>query len=397
MERLRTWSYQQIKSVPKEFTRTLASSIRWNSRLIVITGARGVGKTTLMLQHIEKNIPLNEEVLYVAADDIFFTNNTLIDLADDFVKRGGKYLFVDEVHKYANWSTEIKSIYDNFKELQIVLSGSSTLEIKKGEADLSRRAIFYHLIGLSFREYIHFQYELELPSFSLNDIITNSKEISWEISNKIKPIKMFKEYLNFGYYPFFKEDKETYHKRIAQILSLILEVDIPSSFSIDYSAVAQIRKLIGLIAPMVPFKPNITKLSQQIGLSRETFIRYLQYLNKTDVLNLLYSQTKGVSSLNKPEKVYLHNPNLAFAIADHNINVGNLRETFFFNQVGTLHSITYPSLGDFFVDDKYTFEVGGKSKTMKQIEGIKNSYIASDEIEISVGEKIPLWLFGFLY
>ena len=397
MERLRTWSYQQIKSVPTGFYREIAATINWNSRLIIITGARGVGKTTLMLQHIEKNIPIIDQVLYVSADDIFFSNHTIIDLADDFVKQGGKYLFVDEIHKYPKWSSEIKSIYDNYKNLQLVLSGSSTLEIKKGAADFSRRAIFYHLHGLSLREYIHFQYGINLPSINLSAILSDSREISWEISQQIKPIKAFQEYLKFGYYPFFKEDIETYHKRIAQISSLILEVDIPSSFHVDYEAIVQIRKLIGLIAPMVPFKPNISKLSQQIGLSRESMIKYLQYLNKTDVVSLLYSNTKGISNLNKPEKIYLNNPNLIFAIGNQNVNIGNLRETFFFNQVGSLHEVSYPSQGDFFVDNNYTFEVGGRGKNSRHIENIANSYIASDDLEIAIDKKIPLWLFGFLY
>jgi len=396
MERLLIWSSKNINRVSSKFERYLSKNISWNNRLIILVGSRGVGKTTLMLQYLKKNHHKNEESLYLSLDDIYFTNNSIVDLVDEFSKRGGKYLFLDEIQKYKNWSIEIKNIYDNYPEIQLVLSGSSTIEILKSEGDLSRRALFYKLNGLSFREYLNFNFGYNFKTYSLDEILKNHLQISIEISEKIKPIKEFEEYYKFGYYPFFKEDLQTYHKRIGQILNTVIEVDIPTVYSVDFTAVQNMKKLLGLIAEMVPFKPNVKKLSEQIGISRESLIKYLKYLEKADIIHLLYSENKGITFLNKPEKIYLNNPNISFALSN-DVNIGNLRETFFINQLNFNHKMRFTESGDFLVDDKFTFEIGGKNKTSKQIQNIENSWIVADNIEISAVNKIPLWLFGFIY
>lgn len=398
MEKLLIWSIRKIRSVETGFKRYLYHNVQWNNRLVIITGARGVGKTTLLLQYIKDNYPLNEETLYVSLDDLYFATNTVVELAEAFSARGGKYLFLDEVHKYPNWSREVKIIYDNFPDLKLVLTGSSTLEITKGEGDLSRRGLFYHLYGLSFREFLQIKYNETFPVLSLQDILGSALVLSLEITERIKPIKYFEEYLVHGYYPFFVEDVQTYTKKLSQTINYIIETDINAISNIDYNAIINLKKLLSIIATLVPFKPNIQKLSQQIGVSRETLVKYLNLLQKADIVQLLYSNTKGVSLLNKPEKIYLHNPNLMFALSQPEVlNTGTLRETFFINQLSLAHQLTYPAKGDFLVDSTYTFEIGGAGKDASQIKGIENAWIVADHIEISVGKKIPLWLFGFVY
>jgi len=396
MERLRTWSYQNINRIGTGFKRYLQDIIKWDNRLIILVGARGVGKTTLMLQHIKENLPLNEEVIYVSLDDIFFAKNSLIEFAEEFAKRGGKHLFLDEVQKYKDWAREVKAIYDNYPDIKLVLSGSSAIELLQSEGDLSRRALYYTLNGLSFREYLNYQYDHNLVPYSLNALVENHLQLSLEISGILKPIKAFEEYTKLGYYPYYKEDIDNYHRRLAQTINTVLEVDIPSVFSVDGGAVYKMKKLIALIAEMVPFKPNIKKLSQQVGISRDSLIRYLKYLEKANIIHLLYSTTKGISLLNKPEKIYLNNPNIGFALSSSS-NTGSLRETFFINQLSLDHEVKFSGVGDFIVDDQFTFEIGGANKSKKQLEGIENGWVVADNMEISVGNKIPLWLFGFVY
>jgi hypothetical protein len=301
------------------------------------------------------------------------------------------------VQKYPNWSKEIKSIYDNYPELQITISGSSAIEILKGEGDLSRRALIYQLHGLSLREFAEMKYQQKFDTISLDQIINNATSISISISNEIKPIKLFEEYLSHGYYPFSINDETNFAQRMMQVINVVLETDIPSVNNIDYNAVLKMKKLLGIIAESVPFKPNVTKLAVQLSLSRETLLKYFTLLAKADVISTLYSNTKGISALNKPEKIYLQNPNLAHLLSSQNANTGNIRETFFLNQLQINHQVEYPVKGDFLVDKKYTFEVGGKNKSTLQIKEISNAYIAADNIEIAVGNKIPLWMFGFMY
>lgn len=396
MDRLRKWFYANILRVDTSFKRYIWDEINWDSRLIIITGARGVGKTTLLLQYIQTNLPINEETLYVSLDDIYFSKTNLIDFTEQFIREGGKYLFIDEAQKYQAWSKEIKNIYDNFPDLKIVISGSSSIELLKSEGDLSRRALYYNLHGLSFREYLNFAYKLDLTPYKLDDLLRNSLKITQEVRTLTKIYPAFNEYLEYGYYPFYKEDVVNFHKRLQQVINIVLELDIKDNFQIDANSTHLIKKLMAEIAAMVPFKPNIKRLSEKIGITRDTLVRYLQLLDKADLISLVYSQTKGVSILNKPEKILLNNSNLAFALNDQ-INKGSLRESYFVNQLKQKHKVRYAEQGDFIIDGNQTFEVGGKSKTKKQIATIEKAWIAADDMEFAMGNKIPLWLFGFLY
>lgn len=398
MDKLFQYSTSRIDSINTDFKRYLWNKIDWSNRLIAITGARGVGKTTLLLQYIKEKLDANpDEVIYVNLDDLYFSKNTIVDFANEFVKRGGKYLFLDEVHKYNNLSQEIKNIYDYFNELKIVITGSSALDIFKGNADLSRRAIMYKMQGLSFREYIALKYKYPFPVLTLEQILTNPANYISKILTEIKPIKLFEAYLKTGYYPFFLEDEQNFHIRLKQTVNHVLESDLPSVEKIDFSSVHNLRKLLSILTEIVPFKPNILKLSKQVDVSRETLIKYLYLLSRADLLMLLQTGTFGISKMNKPEKVYLNNTNLAYALSDTQVNKGTLRETFFYNQVSEGNNVFYSAKSDFFVNNKYTFEIGGKNKTRKQISNIDNAFIAADNIEYAQGNKIPLWLFGFLY
>jgi uncharacterized protein len=398
MDKLFQYSASRINSVDTSFKRFLWNKINWNNRLIAITGARGVGKTTLLLQYIREQLnTAPDEVIYVNLDDLYFSRNTLVDFAADFVRKGGKYLFLDEIHKYKNWSQEIKNSYDYFSDLNIVLTGSSALDIYKGKADLSRRAILYQMPGLSFREFIELKYEIQFPAYELNDLLINASAIIPPILDKIKPAKLFQEYLQSGYYPFFMDGEPEFQTRLKQTLNQVIDSDLPSVENIDFTAVHYLKKLISILSEIVPYKPNIVKLSQQVGVSRETLIRYLYLLANADLLILLQPATQGISKMNKPEKVYLNNPNLVYTLANNQWNLGTIRETFFANQIQVLHSVTSSAQGDFLVDNKYTFEIGGKNKSRKQITGIENAWIAADDIDYAHQNKIPLWLFGFLY
>ena len=398
MEKLFQFSASRIQAANLTFKRYMLERINWDNRLIGITGARGVGKTTMLLQYIKENLAnVPAEVIYVNMDDLYFSKNTIVDFADEFVKRGGKHLFIDEVHKYKMWSQEIKNCYDYFPELQIVFTGSSALDIHKGEADLSRRAILYSMQGMSFREFIELKYGHQFPAVQLEDILSKAPAYISTVLDKIKPIKLFEEYLQFGYYPFFTEGETEFSIRLKQTVNHVLDNDLPSVENIDFNAVHYLRKLIAILSEIVPYKPNIVKLSQQIGISRETLLRYLYLLEKADLLMLLKTDGFGINKMNKPEKVYLNNPNLIFTLTDSSINTGTSRETFFFNQLRVGHSVNWCEAGDFMIDGKTIFEIGGKSKTRKQIAGIENSFIAADNIEYAYQNKIPLWLFGFLY
>ncbi|MCF8233801.1 MAG: AAA family ATPase [Bacteroidales bacterium] len=398
MDKLIEYSRLRINSVNTDFKRYLWKEINWNNRLIAITGARGIGKTTLLLQYIKENLAQKPgEVIYVSMDDLYFSKNTLVDFADAFVKRGGKYLFLDEIHKYPNWSQEIKNIYDYFAELKIVITGSSALNIYKGKADLSRRAIMYNMQGMSFREFLELKYKLNFNHLELEEILSNAHEIIPQILDKTKPLKFFEEYLRFGYYPFFVEGEDDFNIRLKQTISHVLETDLPSVENIDYGAVHNIRKLLGILSEIVPYKPNVLSLSEKIGVSRASLLKYLNLLGNADLLMLLLSDTKGISRLNKPEKVYLNNPNLFHALSGGPINKGSIRETYFFNQLNQSHQVTSSRIADFTIDGRYTFEIGGKTKTRKQIKDSTNAFVAADNLEFAFENKIPLWLFGFLY
>jgi len=398
MERLYEVFDIKLRDTSLGFKRFIYDRIDWGNRLISILGARGTGKTTLVLQHIKEQFGApSKQVLYADVNHLFFSQHTLIDLADLFYKAGGKYLFLDEIHKYRNWSVEVKQIHDTYKGLHLVISGSSILEIMKGEADLSRRVVSYFLPGLSFREFLKLDKGLVFDNFSLDELLANHMQIAHSVSETIRPLEYFSNYLKYGYYPFFNEGKNSYPEKLLNTINLILEVDLPAVEKIDFNNIQKLKTLLSVIAGSVPFKPNTQKLADLIGSTRPTIIRFFSLLAKAQLLMLLQNATKGVRKLGKPDKIYLNNTNLMFALSPENPNKGTLRETFFFNQIKTGHTVELPKTGDFLVDDKYLFEVGGKTKTQKQIAGISNAWLVKDDIETGVGNVVPLWLFGFLY
>lgn len=387
----------KIQETSLDFIRGQMTDIAWEARLIGIKGARGVGKTTLILQYIKKNLPLNEETLYVSLDQIWFAEHKLIDLADNFVKKGGKYLFLDEVHKYPNWAQELKNIYDDYPQLKIVFTGSSLLEILNARADLSRRAIVYSMQGLSYREYLNLTLKENFPVYKLNEILSDHVKLAQDLNARVKPLQYFQNYLKSGYYPFFQEAPNLYFQRLEEVVSMILEIELPLLRKVDIAYVNKLKQLLHIIAQSVPFMPNISKLSERIGINRNTLISYLYFLQEAQVIRNLYKDAKGITKLQKPDKIFLENTNLYYAFSSNNANMGNLRETFFANQLSNAHLIEYTVQGDFKVAGTYTFEIGGSHKTSQQLKGIENSYVVADNIEYGTGNKIPLWLFGFLY
>ncbi|WP_308511252.1 AAA family ATPase [uncultured Treponema sp.] len=380
------------------FERELERKINWNARLISVRGSRGTGKTTLFLQHIKKTFSNNlNKVLYVNLDNIYFSNNTLVELAEKFASRGGTHLFIDEVHKYENWSKEIKNLYDDFPELHIAFTGSSLLEILNGRADLSRRTLVYELTGLSFREYLSLIKAHNFPIFTLEEILKNNEQISAEIASKIKPFEFFDDYLSFGYYPYFLEGKDDYFNRLNETLNMILEVELPMLRGLEIAYIPRIKKLLAVIGESAPFIPNITQLAAKIRISRQTLLIYLKYLEDAKLINQLYKKSRGLSVLEKPEKILMENTNLIELFNGENANTGSRRETFVLNQLLHSHKVDFSEESDFFVDSKYTFEVGGKNKKRKQIQEIPDSYIIADDIEFGTDRRIPIWLLGFMY
>lgn len=397
MEKLREKFYRKLNATSTDFVRSLMKEIVWEARLIGIKGARGVGKTTLMLQYIKLHLQTNESVLYVSLDDIWFADNKLSDFAERFVKEGGRFLFLDEVHKYPNWSQEIKNVYDDYPELKIVFTGSSLLEILNARADLSRRAVVYSLQGLSYREYLNLTRKKQLPVYTLPQLLQKHTSITQQINRQIKPLQYFNKYLTGGYYPFFNEIPELYHQRIEEVVNLILEIELPLVKKVDMAYVTKLKQLLQIIAESVPFVPNVSKLSERIGINRNTLITYLFFLQEAHLTRNVYKNATGITQLQKPDKLYLENTNLAFAFGKSDANNGNMRETFFANQVAYKHRLEYTEDGDFKIDRKYTFEIGGKNKDSRQIKAVKNSFVVRDDLEMGSGNKIPLWLFGFLY
>lgn len=378
-----------------KFRRNL--NIDWNDRLIGLTGARGVGKTTFLLTYIKEKLNNSPYALYVSMDDFYFSTTPLIQLADEWTKKGGTHLFLDEIHKYPNWSQELKNIYDRYKKLKVVFTGSSVLHIQSGNADLSRRAVVYTMEGLSFREFLNIEAGTNFPTLTLDDLIKKHVVHAKEIVSKVKPLAHFESYLKYGYYPFYLESRNTYHQKLLNTINLMLEVDLPYLRHVDVQYIHKLKKLLYMLTQTVPFQPNVSQLAADIETSRTTILLYLSYLQEAKLLNLLRSKSNSDSMLAKPDKVYLHHPNLFYAIGGATLNKGNERETFFYNQVNNAYKINYTPQGDFLVAGKYTFEIGGKTKSKKQIKAVKNSYIAADMLEYGYDNKIPLWLFGFLY
>lgn len=383
--------YRMLLAVtPTTFIRYLHNKIEWNSRLIAILGARGVGKSTLLLQRIKlyENI---EETLFVYADDLYFSKNTLYDLAVTFYQNGGKKLYIDEIHKYKGWSVEIKNIYDLLPNLNVVYTGSSILDLEKDGADLSRRKLQYYMYGLSFREYLFLSENIKVPIHTLKDVLANKIQFPYE---KKRPIQLFKNYLQQGYYPFFYE--KGYHSRLRNVINQTLEIDIPLFANMNVNTTLKLRKLLYIIAESVPFKPNFTKIAKELDSSRNDIKDILYYLEKAGIINQLRTDTQGIKLLGKVDKVYLDNPNLAYAISQSEPNIGNIRETIFYSWLKVVEEVKTSRTADFSIG-KHTFEIGGKNKTQQQIANTNNAYLVKDDIEYGFKNTIPLWAFGFIY
>jgi len=398
MQQLFSIFYQQLNRVSTDFKRYLYSEIHWQNRLIAIVGSRGTGKTTMLLQHIKLNYQsLSGEVLYASLDSLWFSTHSLVYLADEFAKQGGKALYLDEVHNYIGWSREIKNIYDSHPELKIVFTGSSLLEVYKREADLSRRVITYHLYGLSFREFLAYEYDIKLNAITVDEILLNHTKFALTIGAKIKPLVAFNEYIRYGYFPYYKEDKELYPIRLLATLNTIIELDLPATERIDYYSVVKIKKLFAILASLVPFTPNVSQLSHDIETTRISLLNYLYYLEKAQAIMLLSKESSGIKQMAKPDKIYLGNTNYAYALGGEQTNIGSVRESFFMNQVRVKNIVSFSNAVDFIVSGKYNIEIGGKNKTKKQIAGLDNAFTVLDNIEIGYSNQIPLWLFGLTY
>lgn len=390
MEELHNTFQLLLQRTPTSFVRYLHDQIDWSSRLIAILGSRGVGKSTMILQHIKMHEKV-EETLYVTADDFYFTTHRLYDLAREFFTEGGKVLYIDEIHKYKGWSQEIKNIYDQLPDLRVVYSGSSILELEKGGADLSRRKIEYLLPGLSFREYVNLSQGWNLPPYTLNEILEGKVEFPFEHE---RPIKLFHQYMKEGYYPFFIEGN--YHLRLQGVIKQIVDEDIPNYAAIALASRSKLRKLLYILAQSVPFKPNYSKLEKDLNISRNTLPDYINYLEKAGLILALRENTTGLKLLEKVEKIYLQNPNLAYALSETTPDVGNMRENIFLAWMQVTHRVTSSKASDFEIDG-YTFEVGGKNKGQLQLRGTSDGYVVRDGIEYASRNTIPLWMFGFIY
>lgn len=397
MEKLVEKSNRIIQFLHYPYQREVTGKINWTWRLNGIIGARGTGKTTLLLQQLKQNQGKGKEVLFVRLDDFYFADHSLIDLADDFWKNGGRLLYLDEVHKYPGWAREVKNIYDSFPHLKVAFSGSSIIEITKQEVDLSRRAMIYELTGLSFREYLLMSGILTIPAYTLPEILTNHVEIATEVVKKIPVLKHFRTYLKSGYFPYFLEPDRDYLMTLEQVIRTVMEEDLRFIENFDIAQSRKMLILLKIIAASAPFKPNVAKISQKAGLHRQTVVQYFHYLEMTRMIRLLNLPARSISRLQKPDKLFLDNPNLFYALNPEQTDTGSLRETFALNQLSVKHKVSLHETADFLVDQKYIIEIGGKNKTRKQVRGISDSYIAADDIEYGSGNKIPLWLFGFLY
>lgn len=378
-----------LQNTSTDFKRYLYHKVAWDSRMIGITGARGVGKTTMILQYIRENLD-SKRALYVSADDMYFSENKLIELAGDFYKNAGECLFIDEIHKYPDWSSELKNIYDSFPGLKVVFTGSSILDILKGTADLSRRAVIYTLQGLSFREYLNFFHQYNIGVFSLQQIVGNEVKLK----NIVHPLPLFNDYLRRGYYPFGTEPEM--HIRLGQIIVQTLESDIPQYANLNVGTSRKLKRLLSVIAESVPFKPNYSKIAEIINVSRNSLEDYFLFMEKAGIIAQLRDETRGIRGLGKVEKVYLDNTNIIYNLAGDRSNTGNVRETFFFNQMRVENDVISSKKADFVIDD-YTFELGGRNKQQTQLERISKSHVVKDDLEFGYLNVLPLWSFGLNY
>ena len=383
-----------------EIIRECGTQINWDAPMLAIRGAKGVGKSTILRQYIRSHYQTTDRsVLYCSLDNNYFADHSILDLAEQFYRIGGKHLFLDEIHKYDNWSRELKEIYDLYAtEMRIVISGSSLLSLQQGNADLSRRCVNHDIQGLSFREFLRFYKGLEFPVASLEQILNEPFSIIEPVHKQCRPLAYFDEYLTCGYYPYYKDNVVDYYTILNNVVRYIIEDELPRICKVELGNTRQIRALMNILASSEPFEVDITKLSVLSGLQRKTILTYLNHLSNAKLIHLLYSDYLNAKKMQKPDKIYIENANMLKALATHPLKEGTLRETFVINHLAFKHSVEYGKQhGDFVVDGKYTFEVGGAGKTFKQIADIPNSFILADDLDYPFGNKLPLWLIGFLY
>lgn len=390
MQKLQATFDKLLRETTSTFHRYIYGRINWNARMIGLMGPRGVGKTTLILQYIKEQLPRTVS-LYVQAEDFYFASHRLIDLADEFARMGGKYLFIDEIHKYKDWSRELKLIYDYHSELHVVFTGSSVLDIAKGAFDLSRRALTYEMQGLSYREYLQLFHHTYLPVYSLEQLLKHEVEIP----DGFLPLQHFADYLKYGYYPFGIDGN--IDKYILQVVNATIETDIPQYAELTVATARKLKRLLAIIAQSAPFKPNMTQIAGQLEVSRNNIADLCALLEKSGLIGQLRISTHGIQGLGKVEKIYLDNPSLIYVLGEPNVEIGTVRETFFFNQTRMLGTVASSQISDFTIDDRYTFEVGGRKKKQRQLQNIENGYVVKDDIETGYGNIIPLWMFGLLY
>ena len=401
MERLFERHDKYISSVPMNYIRDFMNHVNWDARLFVIRGPKGVGKSTLLQQYVRKNFGADDRhVLYCSADTNYFTTHTLTEVADNFVKIGGKWLFIDEVHKYKGWSREIKEIYDLHHGLHVVLSGSSLIQINDGQADLSRRILIYDMPGLSMREFIRLDAGIETEPVALNDLLKSPNSYCSYIRSVCHPLEHFPKYLQYGYYPFFLEGKREYFSRVENVVNYIVDVELTKHRNLDVGNTRSVKALLQVVSLMTPYEVDISKLSKATAISRPTVLKYLSHLEEACLVRRLFTDLKTVTDLQKPDKMYLDNSNLLYTLCPKTPETGTVRETFFANQLASAgHTLEYAGYksGDFRIDGEVVVEVGGADKGFRQLAGQQNAFVAADGIESAALGKIPLWAFGFLY
>ena len=386
----------KLAAVTTTFHRGLYSKIDWDDRLIGIKGPRGSGKTTMLLQHIKEHFPDAEKALYISLDNLWFASHNLMDLVDYHYTHGGTHLFIDEVHHLPYWQTLLKNIYDDYPQLNVVYTGSSMLRIDHTQGDLSRRQLVYHLPGLSFREYLEFEGLYHCEPYELEDVLKDHAKIASQICEKTKVVPAFEKYLKQGYYPFYKEVKKGYAMRLQQVVNQVIENDYPAIDEVSMSTIRKTKKMLMLLAEKVPQTPVMTELYAQLDTDRNQGLKMMHALERGGLLALLSSEAKSFKGLARPDKIFLNNPNLMYALTSRP-EIGTVRETFFFNQLSQTQTVSFPKKGDFLVNGQYLFEVGGKNKSFEQIKDIEDSFLALDGIEAGHHNRIPLWVFGLMY
>lgn len=401
MEKLFALHDLYVSQVPMAYIRGLMDRIDWRSRLIGIKGPKGVGKSTLMLQFIRKHFADGDRhVLYCSADTGYFTDHTLVDTAAKFVREGGTHLFIDEIHKYENWSRELKEIYDLYRGLHVVVSGSSLLRINDGQADLSRRLVEYEMPGLSFREYLWFETGLRLEPIPLDALLSEASAFCLSVCKEVRPLEFFKNYLRAGYYPFYFEEQGVYQSKVQGVVNYIIESELTAHRGLEVGNTRKVKALLQVLSQIVPFQVDISKISRNIGIQRPTTLRYMKNLEEAKLIRRLFTDLSTTSDLQKPDKILLDNPNLIYTLSSVEPEIGTVRESFFCNQLaGAGHRVEYGGLttGDFRIGRNVVIEVGGPDKSFRQVKDEENGYVAADDIESAVYKKIPLWAFGFLY